>query len=429
MTLRFKSCLTLAASLSGLCASAFGSAGVAWAQSVVPGQSVADRPHPDYDPVGHHVGGFTLFPALQTSIDATDNYRATNTNKEGDVYLTLQPNVRLRSNWTRHRLDLTGYVSRSFHFSQSTENISQYGTTATGVYDISRRTAVRVDVAATRGAESRASLGSFRGAAEPVRFDNFRAGVALTQDFDPLAVDLLFSVERVNYHDAEIAGGGVADQDFRDVDIVTTGGGVRYDLQNGVSLVASARYQQNSYDFGPDSAGFNPLLDIDRRSSGFTLLGGVSLELTKLLTGYVQVGYLGRDYRDARLRDLNGLSFDANLLWNVTPLTSIRLRGSRSIDETSSQLSAGNTRTDVSLRVDHELYRNLILNADTSFTHFSPNGVGFGGDEYGVGVGARYLMNRRYSFTANLRYTHRSSESAFLRYGAFAAGIGLRVAF
>ena len=68
------------------------------AQSNVRGQGVADRPRPDFDPYGYPVGGFTLYPSVTTAVLATDNYLATDTNKRGDVYAVVSPEVQLSSN-------------------------------------------------------------------------------------------------------------------------------------------------------------------------------------------------------------------------------------------------------------------------------------------------------------------------------------------
>lgn len=422
--MRLNSYTALAGSIGSLCFAISG----AHAQTVQPGQSVADRARPDYDPLGTSVGSFNLYPSANISVDATDNYRATDTNREGDAFFTVQPQARLVSDWGRHRLNANVYYARSFHIGKGSENISQYGASATGVYDVSRRTSFRADLSAARSAESRSSLGAFRNSLEPVRYDNFRTGLAITQDLDPLTLTGQVSAERINYYDARVAGGGVIDQDFRDLRVLTAGGSARYAMRNGIGLMFSGQYQRNDYDFGPGSLGYNPATTVDRHSNGIRLQGGVSLELSKLIIGYIQVGYLNRNYRDPRLRDSGGLSFDADVLWNATPLTSVRLSARRSFEETSSQVIAGNTRNDFGVRVDHELYRNVILNADANYGSFSPNGPGFGGREYSLGTGARYLVNRNFTLTVGVRHSRRDSDSPFLRYNATSGGIGLRVA-
>ena len=71
----------------------------------------------------------------------------------------------------------------------------------------------------------------------------------------------------------------------------------------------------------------------------------------------------------------------------------------------------------------------MIVSGDASYGHFRPNGVGVGGDEYLIGVRARYLINRRYSVLAGVRHSGRSSDSPFLRYQANYINAAFRVQF
>lgn len=401
--------------------------GAAFAQTVT-NQSVADRPHPDYDPIGIDIGGFTLFPAVTATVEATDNYLATATNKKSDVYAVIEPEVVLRSNWSRHRLEARAYASPSFHANLPDEDTTQLGATAAGTYDISHSTSFRADLTGARFVESRSSLGAFRGTTEPVQYDLFRSGIGISHTISDLTLTATAGAERRNYHDADLIGGGVIDQDFRDVRQLTAGGSAQYALRNGIGVIVSGQYDRERYDFRPGSRGFVSGVDLDRESSGFTLLGGVTLELSRLIFGTVQFGYLRRNYADPRLRDFGGFSYSADVLWNVTQLTSLRFRASRSIEDTSSTQIAGNTRSDFRVSVDHELYRYVLLNADVGYSTFRPNGPGVGGREYTVGAGGRYLVNRRLSFIGGVRYSGRSSDSIFLRYRAVSGNIGIRFA-
>lgn len=399
------------------------------AQVVIAGQSVADRARPDFDAIGSSVGGFRLFPSVTTSIEATDNYLATNTNRRGDVFLTVQPEALIRSEWARNRLEARAYLNEAVHARLTGENATQYGASVAGAYDVSRVTQFRGDVSAARYVESRTSLGSFQGSQKPVTFEVYHAGIGASHAFNDLALSANTAIEYRNFNDAPLIGGGFVDQDFRDVRTVSAGGGASYALRNGISLTANAQYSDDRYTLRPGRPGFAQGTDINRNSSGYNLQGGVSLELSRLIFGNIAVGYLTRRYDDPRLRNFSGLSFNADVLWNVTPLTSIRARASRSIQDTSSPLIAGNTRSDIGVRVDHELYRYLIVSGDVNYGRFRPNGVGFGGNEYSVGAGARYLIDRRYSVSANIRHSGRSSDSQFLRYQATTVGVSLRIQF
>jgi hypothetical protein len=418
----------LAVSALALPGCPFLGATVAGAQSIND-QGVAQRARPEYDPIGVDIGGLTLFPSITASLETTDNYRATPTNKQGDVYTVIQPEMLVRSTWSRHRLEARAYASPSVHFNLSDENVTQFGASASGTYDVSRMTSFRADLTGARFVESRSSLGAFRGTAEPVRYELFRAGLAVSQSFNDITLTANAGSERRNFHDVRLAAGaGRIDQDFRDVRFLTAGGSAQYDLRNGIGLIASGQYERARYDFRPGSPGFVRGVSLDRQSSGFNLQGGVTLELSRLVFGTIQAGYITRSYRDPRLRDLNGVSYSADILWNVTQLTSIRLRAARSVEETSATQIAGNRRNDLRIGVDHELYRNILLNGDVGYGSFRPNGPGVGGRELTLGGGARYLINRRFTLSGGGRYSQRTSSNQFLRYKAFGANASLRFA-
>ncbi len=399
------------------------------AQTVGTGQGVADRPRPDYDPVGARVGNFTLLPSITTTIEATDNYLATDTNRQGDIYAIVQPEVYARSNWGRHRLDGRAYFARSLHANLPKEDTTQYGVSTSGAYDISRQTRVYGDALVAHYVESRSSLGAFQSAAKPVSFEAYRANIGVAQQFKDLTLNVNSAVDYRNFHDTRLAGGAAFDQDYRDVRVTTVGGSAQYSLRNGIGLIVGGSAVSEHYRVQPGSPGFVAGTSVDRDSSGFNLDGGITLELTRLVFGYLRVGYLKRNYQDSRLFDFSGLSYSGDILWNATPLTSVRFRASRSVEDTSAAFVAGNTRSDFHAWVDQELYRYVILTADAGYGHFKPNGPGIGGDEYTVGVAGRYLINRRFTVQGGLRYSGRTSDSSFLRYHAVTGNVGIRVAF
>lgn len=392
------------------------------------GTAVADRARPDYDALGARVGAFTLYPSVTVAVSATDNYLARDFDKQGDVYATISPEYTIRSNWARHRVEGRAWVSQSVHAELTGDNETEFGLSANGMYDASRFAQITAGAAAEQFSENRSALGAFRNTREPVRFKIARFNIGNAQSFNRFSLNWTGSATFVNYDDVNSGSGFVFDQDFRDVRRLNGGVTAQYELRSGIGLIATAEINDSRYDFRPGQPGFDPLTDIDRKSRGYNLLAGVTFELSSLVFGSLQVGVLDRSYRDPRLRDFSGLSFNGDILWNVTPLTSVRFTASRSVEDTSSRTIAGNTRSRFGISVDHELYRYIILSGDVSYGSFKPNGPGIGGDEYGIGAGARYLIDRNWSVLGNLRYDKRSSDSQFLRYQAFSGGLSVRYA-
>lgn len=394
------------------------------AQTIPPGLGVADRPRPGFDPLGIDVGGsFTLSPNLAADLNATDNFRASNTDRQGDVYLVVVPEARLASEWSRHAVSARTYFSRSIHARLTSEDVSNYGASANGKLDLSRNGQVSLDVAADHRTEGRASLSSFQGTPSPVSYDVYRVGVSGGQVFNRLVLNAAANVEERDFADVAAADGTIIDQDFRDVRTVSASASARLEVRSGVSALVSGQLDDSSYSATPDAN------QLRRDATGFNVLAGVSLELSSLIFGQIQVGFINRAYADPQLKDISGPSYRADLLWNVTPLTSLRLTGSRTVEDAASTAFAGNTRSEIRLAVDHELYRYIILSADTVYSSFSANGPGAKGDEFSIGGGARYLLGRRWSINGRLRYAQRSSNSPGLRYHAATATIAARLAF
>lgn len=390
----------------------------AWAQAVIAGQDVADRAHPEYDALGLKLGGFTLHPSITSETHATDNYRATNDDRQRDLFLTIRPEAVLTSNWARHRLEARAFLDERVHLLLGSETSASYGTSVNGVYDISHDTQAQIDFSAGRFVENRSSLASFRGSLDPVQYDRLHAGVGLSHNFNRLTLTESGSIDDLNFHDAKLPGGATISQTYRDVRNFSVGGSAKYGLPNGIGIILSGQHSESNYSFGPVSVGFIPGFDIDRDSAGESLLLGLTLELSDLIIGTVQAGYLTRRYNDDRLRNVSGLTYSANVLWNPTPLTSVRAVVRRSVEDTASTTYAGNLRSDIDVTIHHELYRYVLLTGAINYGHFSANGVGPSGDEFNTSVGARYLFSRRVTLGVMARHSQRTSTSQFLRYRA-----------
>nr|WP_243452614.1 outer membrane beta-barrel protein [Polymorphobacter multimanifer] len=392
---------------------------------VVRGQGVADRARSDYDPLGIDVGGFRLFPQLTIDALATDNLRASNRNREADAYLVIAPDLRFTSNWARHDLSGRAWFTRSIHAAIPAEDVSQFGATTSAALDISRNSRIRIEASADRRVESRTSLASFQNTVTPVSYNILRGSVAASQIVDRLVLNATLAAEKRDFFAAVAADGSAIDQDFRDMRSITAGGSAQYEIRSGVGIVLSGQYEDSRFTGQPTAPG----LGLVRDSNGYDLLLGLSLELTSLVFGQVQVGMIRRSYDDPRLQDVSGPSYRANLLWNVTPLTSLRLTGARSVEDASSTIFAGNTRSQVKLAVDHELFRYIIVSADTDFSRFTANGPGPRGNEFSIGAGARYLLNRRWVVSGRVDHRQRTSDTASLRFHATTVSVSTRFAF
>ncbi len=425
-----RSCAAMLATASGLAANC------AMAQTV-PVQSVTARERMQIEDNSHQVGAFRVTPQIAISASYDDNIYATESDKRGDVYLTVRPQLDVKSTWSRNALNFTAYFDRDVHAEYTGEDVSQYGATLDGRYDISRQTRVYLGVDVARSAERRGSLSSFTLSAEPVRYNSFIANGALEQDLGSLRLRAEGRFRRVTYEDAVLTTTGATfDQTFRNFDIYSGTAQASYDLNTLTSFVLRGTLEQRRYELRPGDVGFDPLTATDRSGDSSLIEAGVTREITTLLSGTVRLGYLSFRYPDPKLNDVNGFSYYANLNWNVTPLTTLRAIAQRRVDETTSPITAGNLRDEVSVSADHELLRSLILHADARHAWINPSiaddvttVIDNSSRETEFGFGARYYVGRKLRLDADYTHQKRASDNPLLSFVSNIVTVGVSFMF
>src|ERR1700761_8898545 len=104
------------------------------------GQSVAERPRPDFDPVPIPVGSFQLFPAMNFGSYYDSNIFATPTNTQGDLVWKVNPTATLASNWGRNAIAITGLGDFNYYTNNSEQDYHAGAIQAEGRYDIANQT-------------------------------------------------------------------------------------------------------------------------------------------------------------------------------------------------------------------------------------------------------------------------------------------------
>ncbi|WCT72530.1 outer membrane beta-barrel protein [Sphingomonas naphthae] len=402
-------------------------AGGAMAQTPPANIAVADRARPAYDPLGWRVKSIFFYPSVAGSYEYDDNVRSTRTNRQSDSVFYIAPQLRIKSDLRRHGFDVTLKYSHSYHAKLTTEDVTNYGAFGRGVFDVTRRTRIRADGSIERATEKRGALSSFGGTRSPVRYNRSVGNIGLEQEMGAFVFFGQIGQRQLKYKDTVDALGLPLDQKFRDFRMETAMLQARLRMRSGLSAFIRASGDKRIYDIRRGDVGFDPITGIDRSSKGGKIEAGLAMELTNLLYGNIRAGYLKVAYDDPALRDVDGISFGADLLWNVTSLTSLRFTADRSLDETVSPLTAGNLRSEFNVGADHELLRNLILSVDGRYARITPAGPTAKSRENEFEAGAKYLLNRYLMAKLTLNHSRRSSDNPAIGFKANSVMLTLTV--
>lgn len=368
--------------------------------------TVRERPRPDFDAAGIHAGAFFIFPRVGVDVAYEDNIFATERNEESDWILAVRPGLEVISQWSRHQVRLLANSSIYRYQDFSRENNEVYSVEGSGRLDILRNSFLRGVVGYEHLVEPRSSASVPLAAAKPIEYDRVHATVGARHEINRLRVSGEVRVSDSTYEDSRDILGALIDQSYRDHENLDAS--VRVDYALSPALAVTGTLARNSREYADATRPG----DVDRDSEGWEAVAGVDFDVTALARGQVQVGYISQEFDDPRAEDVSGFGLRTNVDYFPTQLTTVSLTAERAIDDTGLLGAAGSLATRVSLQVDHELRRNVLLTARVNWQRDDFRGVDRKDDHTGALLGVNYLMSRKVGLNASYRYTERTSKGA-----------------
>lgn len=358
--------------------------------------SVRQRPRPDYEAIGIKTGAFTVYPRVTFEGEYNDNIYATATDEESDVIWRVKPEVAARSNWSRHALGAFASASINRYSDFSTENTEEYTIGANGRLDIARGANVSGALQYQKLTEPRTAPTSPTASNAPVEYDLVSGNIVGVKEFNRLRLTGRFDTKDYNYKDTNV------DQDFRDRNEVYFAGKAEYAVSPDTALYLSAVGNKKNYD----------QVGSTRDSDGYTFTVGANFEVSQVARGDIEVGYMKQTYDNAAYDKIDGLNAKANVSWFPSQLTTVSLTGSRTIEEAVQPNSPGYISNNLSLGVDHELLRNVLLSAKGLYGKDDYKQVDRNDKRTGASAGVVYLVNRNVGLFLTYSYLKQKSDGA-----------------
>jgi Uncharacterized protein conserved in bacteria len=365
-------------------------------------QGVTERPHPELQAQGLPVGSFRLYPEVTAGAGFTSNVIGQEDGNEADGYVMLRPEVELRSQWSSHSLRANAYYEGRRFFDTTAKNRNAYLVSVEGQYDTSRDGYALFRAAARRNYEDQTS-GNFP--------DNGAGAVA---------IDVLSALARVRHQFNRVILTGNADySDFNFQPTVTTTDR-RLDLDYRDHAVGRATVRAE-YELSPDNAVFTQFtyqnvrydqrgVTTDRGGDEWRLGVGAIADVTSLLRLAGAVGYFRRSYDNGLLRPISSFNVDLQATYYLSPLTTASAIITRQLEEAAVTGSSGYISNRASVRVDHELLRNLRPYAYAGYDKSDFKGIDRTDNRINTGLGAVYDANRNFSFSGEVSYIARDSD-------------------
>lgn len=380
------------------------------AESTAKDESVMERPRPQFDPLGIPIGGaaddpgspFILLPRLETEFGWESNVfrEDKNENPEDDFFVHSQASLSLRSEFELHSLDITARGAVKRYFNKTNNDWNEAEILASGGLSISEEFSVSARIGSGFFHEERDDPDS------PAADDNvnqfWRHTAFLSADFTP--GDFLFRVEGgAELFDFRDNGG--INNDDRDYNNYVVRTRVGYTLLPGITAFVEPEYNWRVYDQTFDDNG------LERDSEGWSVIGGVTYDLTGVAFLEVGAGYFEQDYEDPSFGDSNGWTAHAILTWNPTEVMTITGNVSRGVSETTLNGVSGVVGTTAGLGLDYEITEQLLWNSLADFTWQDFTSSSREDELFRGRAGLIYLMNEYIETGVAYEYQQRWSNA------------------
>jgi hypothetical protein len=379
-----------------------------------------------FAPTGVDAGSLRLTPFVETGLGYDTNPNRQSASVRASPFAEVNAGVGVQSQWSQHSLtaDLRGGYDDYFRL-HAADHPNGAGKIDARI-DVLRDTQVDLEgrfllATQTPGSPQIAVPGSTFITNRPSVL-SYGGSAGVTQHVNRLTLSLRGNVDRTQSQDGVLSDGTtlrLSTTDFTDYGLTARAG---YELTPGlvpfVDLTADTRKHDQSID----------LYGFARDSTGIQGRAGSTFEITRILTGDIALGYADRHYVDARLPNLSGPTVDGSLTYALTPLTTVSLRASTSLAETTQANASGAISRSINLQVSHALFRNFTLTGIATYTNNDYRGQPIQENLYSGSWKAEYSVSRDIVLKGSYTHERLSSSLTGSSYSAdvFLAGVRLQ---
>jgi hypothetical protein len=374
-------------------------------QPIYPSQTVTQRPRPDLDPLGLHVGDFFWFPRAELGEAYNSNIFAT-PSPTYDLITALQPGFDLVSSLPQNAINLHGGAALQFYADHPAQNTQNGFVNADGRLDVSAGSALYGNAQAAHLSLPRTSPNSPGNAAEPVTYNNYAANVGYRQTGLRFGYQADVAVQNTQYNAVPAVGGGTLSQSSQDTTISQAALRGSYELVQ--DYLGYIRVAGDLYDYWhtvPGGVRFNST--VYRADLGLQMLP------RHIVYGEIYAGYLIQNFALSSLGSFSTPDAGGRLTWNVTRVTTFTFAGIRTFQTSNPSVGvtgAGYLDSAATVNIDHELWHNLLLNANAGYENDTYRGISRNDNIFSTGAGFKYLVNRNLYLGGSYSFQQRNSS-------------------
>ncbi len=360
--------------------------------------SFLTQPPPEYTAQGVRVGSFILHPQLQESVGYNSNVLG-EAGSPGSPQIDTSATLSAGSDWDRNSLSVYANVLnvqtpqvRELDYTNTTASVA-------GSLDIGQGQ-LRGSYTYLQYNLLPNQLGGL-GLTQKLPVTTNDARVAYSAPYSQVSIIPDFDFNSYRYSNS-VQNGVLQGYGYLSRDVYTPGVTVRYELAPQRDLVfvlsgASAQYLEAA-----PGQPFRNYFDVEA-------LAGVDFSADGVIRYRALVGYEKRDYASSQIPSASTPIVEASAIWTPTRLTTLNATIVHRLEDSIEQNSFQYTYTDLRITADHQLRRNVLLEAYVDLGRANYAQQGGIQSTYGGGASAAWLLNRNVRLRASVDLTDASA--------------------
>lgn len=320
--------------------------------------SVTEEYDPSFQQLGVRSGSIIALPSIGIATGATNNVYVNNNFKRSDAFYTIQPAVRVTTDWAMHQLNLTATADIQRFAHETLRNQESFFLSGESRLDLGPDLQVAARVQYSRVSETPFASDLSSDISVLSQFTRLNPSLAVVYKVGRMRLTARVDAQKLIFSTIQFADGSSRNQAERDR--LTERAAIQAEYALSPSIAAFAQGTLEQTDFPNPRADSQP----SRSSKGYTALVGFNFDLAGMMRGSFATGYTARNYTARAYESVGGLAIQVQGEIFLTPLTTIGIGAQRVIQDANSPYNAAYSDTRASITVDHALLRNLILSAN-----------------------------------------------------------------
>lgn len=360
------------------------------------------RSYPEFQPLGIRAGSWMFNPTLAAGTFYDSNVFSSSSNAQSDIAAQLGADLRARTLWERHGIEL-GVSSRSVVYRKfSTMDHTDATIWGNGHFDIDHSTQVLGTFNAAYLHVLPGSLDSPLGAVEPTPYSRISGDVTVRKEIGRVTAAVGAGMDSYDFGSTRTGNGSTISLDPQDGQIYKAHGRIGYAFSEKSAFFTSVEGNWRNLRGTPAQS---------LESNGYRALAGFDLELTHLIKGEIAAGYMKQHFFASSIGDIEGPAYRAMLTWSPSRQIDVHLNAEQMVTQSWDLSTSGILASAVQLGVDYEFRPNVVLLTAATYERDRFQGQTRNDNVYVVDTRIKYLPNNVAAITLGYTYTRRDSNA------------------